>query len=195
MNCENSQNRGFCSDSTDRGGKGRALGNFYRVKGCFVILPGLRFCELMRNCRGPGHDVLSEAACCYPFSLWRKSLHEHSSTNMDWGEKTTKKLTKKGKTTQKGFSNLLNKPLTKKMLIIFVGNWLLKALLKPLVSVGREWGFFGPPEAWWSLLLQKGRTEKHWRHSGEQIKMDHSLVLFFLAIIFFKRDYLKFSLL
>lgn len=29
----------------------------------------------------------------------------------------------------------------------------------------------------------------------EQIKMDHNLVLFFLDTIFFKRDYLKFSLL
>lgn len=65
----------------------KSSGQFLQSKGCFVILPGLRFCELMRNCCGPGHDVLSETACCYSFSLWGKSLHEHNSANTDWGQK------------------------------------------------------------------------------------------------------------
>lgn len=61
--------------------------------------------------------------------------------------KDNKKWTKKGKTTQKGFFNPLNISLTKKILILFVGNWLVKPLVKPLVSVGRKWGFFGPAVA------------------------------------------------
>lgn len=55
------------------------------------------------------------------------------------GSKDTK-MNKERKSNKKNIFNPLNKPLTKKTLILFVGNWLLKALLKPLVSVGRRWG-------------------------------------------------------
>lgn len=102
-------------------------------------------------------------------------------------------MNKERKSYKKG--NFLNKPLTKKILILFVGNWLLKALLKPLVSVGRRWGLLW---SCWSLVISapaqrqdRETLEAFW----EQIKMDHNLVLFFLDTIFFKRDYLKFSLL
>lgn len=46
------------------------------------------------------------------------------------------------------FFNPLNKPLTKKILMFFFGNWLLKILSKPLVSVRRRWGLLWSAEAW-----------------------------------------------
>lgn len=76
-----------------------------------------------------------------------------------------------GKKKKKDISNPMKNPLLQRILIVFVGKWLLKTLLKLLVSVRKR------RELIWfcwrlviSRILQKGRTEKHWRHSGDGVR-------------------------